>query len=55
MGFQFDLDKIRVLPKFSKATSRKMWKAYECDAKQEDHPLFTPVIPVKKASKQKEG
>lgn len=44
--FKFDLDKIKKLPNFSKATSHKIKEQYEQDVQLEDHSVFEPIIPI---------
>lgn len=36
MGFQFDLNKIKALPNFSKEDSKELRESYERDAKLEN-------------------
>lgn len=36
MGFQFDLDKIKALPNFSKEDSKELRESYERDVKLEN-------------------
>ena len=49
--FKLDLDKIKKLPNFDKATSHNMKEQYESDAQLEDHSVFEPIIPISERSK----